>query len=210
MTKLFKTLHFLMREVVVIAVGDSGSGKSSFGNLYLRKECFNVSALVDVNTRNPIFNSNEIDNMIRTYFDTEGHCDGNSADSQQIQKLALYLREKNPLVNGFVIVLNGQCPRFTQGVKDLIKFAYTSFGGNHVLDHFCVVFTRIYSNFPNLPNRKHLENEYRWRIMNYISEISGISQIPDVPIFFTDCDDPEGSETKSKVDQFHGQHQEIR
>lgn len=193
-----------MKEVTLIAIGDSGSGKSSFGNMYLQKQIFDVSDSADPCTRNPVFGMNEIGGLIRRFCDTEGHCDGNSVNSQQIQKLATYLGEKNPQVNGIVIVLNGQCPRFSQGVKDLIKFAYKSFGGEKILAHISVVFTRCFAVLPKIPDRTKLNKEYKAHIMNYISEISGIQDVPDVPVFFADCDDPDGDETKSNLIQFHG------
>ena len=193
-----------MKEVVVIGVGDSGSGKSSFGNLYLNKQCFDESDSPDPCTKNPIFQQNEIDGMIRKYYDTEGHCDGNSVTSKQIQKLAIYLSEQNPLVNSVAIILNGQCPRFSQGVKDLIKFAYVSFGGEKVLGYICIVFTMCFSILPNNPNRNKRREEYKEHAMKYLSEISGIKDIPEVPVFFVDCKDPSGEETKTNLIQFHG------
>ena len=72
----------------------------------LKSSCFEEGDDPDPCTKDPIFNYNIIDGIMRKFFDTEGLYDDNNVMSQQIQKLAMYLGEKNPLVNS-VVVLNG-------------------------------------------------------------------------------------------------------
>lgn len=61
-----------------------------------------------------------------------------------------------------------------------------------------------FSLLPNNLNRNKRREEYKEHAMKYLSEISGIKDIPEVPVFFVDCKDPSGEETKTNLIQFHG------
>jgi hypothetical protein len=67
------------------------------------------------------------DGLTRNVIDTEGHADGNSMSSEQIQTLALFLRKWSKGVNGVCVILNGQSDRFSQGIKDTLQWACSTF-----------------------------------------------------------------------------------
>jgi hypothetical protein len=113
--------------VTCVLVGDTGAGKSEFGNRYLGTQLFAASDSPFPVTLAPKAESKVIAGLSHYVIDTEGHADGNSVSSEQIQKLALFLREWQFGVNAVCIVLNGQHDRFSQGIKDTLRWAYNTF-----------------------------------------------------------------------------------
>lgn len=192
-------------EVSICIVGNKGVGKSSFGNLYLKTNAFKANDGTMADTKDTIVKMNEVDGMKRWVIDTEGLDDENSINSVQIQNLAKLMRNYERGINAFVIVLNGSHPRFSQGVKDIIKFTYNAFATKEVLNHICIVFTNC--DNPRFPNRSQKKKEYLKCIQNYLSEISSvpIKEIPEIPIYFVDSyAEEDNSETPENMIQFHG------
>lgn len=137
--------------------------------------------------------------------DTEGLNDGESINSIQIQNLAKLMRNYERGVNAIVVVLNGQYDRFSQGVKDIIKFTYNAFSDKKAMNNMCIVFTRCLD--PKRPNRQTKRTMYMSKVRSYLSEISGVplSDVPEIPVFFVDCYPEEGDkDTPSNMVQFHG------
>lgn len=193
------------QEVTICLIGDTGAGKSSFGNYYLGKEEFAASDSTDPVTLEAFAKSNEVEGCKRWVIDTEGLNDGQSINAVQIQNLAKLMRNYERGVNAITIALNGQYDRFSQGVKDIIKFAYNAFGTKEALNHICIVFTKCYDT--RRPNRETKRTMYKEAVRKYLSEVSGIAleQIPEIPIFFVDCyPDDDNEETKENMIQFHG------
>ncbi|KAK8838301.1 hypothetical protein M9Y10_035724 [Tritrichomonas musculus] len=192
-------------EVTILMIGDTGVGKSSFGNIYLEKPIFEASDSTDPVTLKADAQSNKINGCTRYAIDTVGFNDGQSIDSVQIQNLAILMRNYLRGVNGIVIVLNGMCDRFSQGVKDVIRFSYNAFGTREALSHICLVFTKCIDK--NYPNRDTKRTKYRDCVRKYLSEISGVQldQVPEIPVFFVDCYPRDNdNETKENMVQFHG------
>jgi hypothetical protein len=85
-------------------------------------------------------------NGMRQYvIGTEGHADGNSVSSEQIQKLASFLKSWTLAVNGVCIVLNGEHDRFSQGIKGIFRWSYYTFGSPEVLNNIYIMFMRCYA-----------------------------------------------------------------
>ncbi|KAK8876414.1 hypothetical protein M9Y10_006620 [Tritrichomonas musculus] len=191
-------------EVTIFMVGDAGAGKSSFGNLYLEADAFEANDSAMPDTKNTVTRSNEVDGMKRWAIEAESLNDGNSINSIQIQNLAKLMMNYERGVNAIVIVLNGRCPRFSQGVKDIIKFSYNAFDTKEVLNHMCIVFTNCENT--DFLNRNQKKIEYLKCIQNYLSEISSfpVEEIPEIPMFFVDCYPKESNtETPENMTQFH-------
>jgi hypothetical protein len=139
--------------VTCVLIGDTGVGKSEFWNRYLGNRVFEANDSPFPVTLEPKTQSAVINGMTRHVIDTEGHADGNSISSQQIQKLSLFLKDWRQGVNGVCAILNGQNDRFSQGIKDTLRWAYNTFGTKDVLSHICIIFTRCYDGIP-YPNRQ--------------------------------------------------------
>jgi hypothetical protein len=184
-------------------IGDTGVGKSEFGNRYLRQRLFEANDGPNPVTLQPKVQSTQTDGLTRYVIDTEGHADGNSISSEQIQKLALLLKQWDKGVNGICIVLNGQSDRFSQGVKDALRWAYNTFGTPDVLSHICIAFTRCYDAVP-YPNRQRKQVEYMGCVQRFLGEVAGTTNVPTIPVFFVDSLNLESAETERNMTQFHG------
>ncbi|KAA6402434.1 MAG: putative AIG1 family protein [Streblomastix strix] len=193
-----------VRKVVLMVIGDTGTGKSSFGNLYLGRPAFKESDSPAPVTLESTSASSVVDGITRTVIDTEGLSDGQNSTAEQVQKLALFLRGWNEGVNAIGVCLNGQHDRFSQSVKDIIRFAYNAFGTKEALGHIFIVFTNCFAFLPNKPNCTVKTTEYQQYVQNFLKEISGAPQVPEIPIFFVDTQDADGYETKQSMIQIHG------
>jgi hypothetical protein len=189
--------------VTCLVIGDTGAGKSEFANRYLGQSLFEANDGPMAVTAEPISHSTIVDEMTRRVIDTEGHADGNSISSVQIQKLACFCRTWKYGVNGICIVLNGQHDRFSQGIKDTIRWVYNTFGTPEVLNYICLVFTRCFDAVA-FPNRQRKRIEYRRCVQQFLTEISSVSSVPEIPIFFVDSLDLKSTETEHNLIQFHG------
>jgi hypothetical protein len=154
-------------------------------------------------TLEPQVKSSVVDGITRQVIDTEGHADGNSVSSEQIQKLALFFRAWKQGVNGICVVLNGQSDRFSQGIRDTLRWAYNTFGTPDVLDHICVVFTCCYDGIAK-PNRNNKKTEYHACVQDFLREVSGVKTVPTIPFFFVDSLNYQSEDTKNNMVQFHG------
>jgi hypothetical protein len=189
--------------VTCMLIGDTGVGKSEFGNRYLGQRVFEATDSPNPVTLKPNIQSTQINGLTRYVIDTEGHGDGNSISSEQIQSLALVLTEWENGVNGICIVLNGQNDRFSQGVKDLLRWAYHTFTCRDTLNHICIVFTRCYDAVP-YPNREQKQLEYTTCVQRFLGEVAETTDVPTIPIFFVDSLNHESPETERNMIQFHG------
>jgi predicted GTPase len=190
-------------KVTVLLVGTTGDGKSAFANRYLEEEAFETNDSPDPVTLEPQARSSRVDDVVRQVIDTEGHADGNSISSQQIQKLAAFVRDWRDGVNGIAVVLNGQADRFSQGAKDTLRWVYNTFGTPEVLSHICIIFTRCYDSVRQ-PNRPRKTTEYRQRVQTFLAEVSGLADVPVIPVYFVDSLDWNSQQTQDNMVQFHG------
>jgi hypothetical protein len=192
-----------IKMVTCLLIGDTGVGKSQFGNRYLGKIVFEANDNPNPVTLKPQVQSSILnDGLTRYVIDTEGHADGNSISSEQIQKLALFLQEWKQGVNGICIILNGQHDRFSQGVKDTLRWAYNTFSNFDILSHICIVFTRCYDGIPN-PNQQQKKSQYHDCVLKFMMDISDKSSIQTIPMFFVDSVNLESVNTEQNMIQFH-------
>ena len=197
--------HNNNKEVSILLIGDTGTGKSTFGNYYLKEQVFEENDSEEPVTTEVVCKSKPVDGYQRYVIDTEGLNDGQSINAVQIQNLAKFMKSYDRGINVIAIILNGQYDRFSQGVKDIIQFAYNAFGTREALENMCIVFTKCYST--TNPKRETKQTKYRNAVKQYLSEISGspLREIPDIPIFFVDCKpEHENKDSESQLSLFHG------
>jgi hypothetical protein len=189
-------------ELVVLAIGDTGTGKSSFGNLYLKDSKFLESDSPTPVTKETSACYSDIDGMRRYVIDTQGLEDGETINEVHIQQMGEFLKNWKQGIHAIAILLNGQQPKFSQSAQDIIRFAYNIFETPDSLNNICLVFTRCFEAIPDSPNRDTLQTEYRQVIQNFLEGVSGARLNQEVPIFFVDTQDPNGSETESNMAKF--------
>jgi hypothetical protein len=153
-------------------------------------------------TLEPKVASSVVDGYLRCVIDTEGHEDGNTIGSELISRLADFLKKWQNGVNGVCIVLNGQYDRFSQGIKDILQWSYNTFGTPDVLNHICIIFTRCYDGCSQ-PNRAKKQSQYRTTVQEFLMKISGVSNVPLLPVFFVDSLNYNSDETTRNIINFH-------
>jgi hypothetical protein len=79
--------------VTCLLIADTGVGKNEFGNRYPRAKRFDANHRPCPVTLAPETGSTIVDGVTRYAIDTEGHADGNSISSEQIQNLALLFKQ---------------------------------------------------------------------------------------------------------------------
>jgi hypothetical protein len=188
--------------VTCLVIGDTGVGKSEFGNRYLRAKLSKANDSPYPVALDPATQSTVIDGMTRYVIDTEGHCDGNSASSEQIQQLTDFLKQWKLGVNAVCIALNGHDFRFSQGVKDTLRWADNSFGTPDVLNHMCIVYTHCCDGATR-PNCQRRETDYRQCVQQFLRDVSNNATVPFIPFFFVDSLSYESAETERNLTQFH-------
>ena len=186
--------------VVVMFIGDTGAGKSSVGNLYLKDKAFEASQKAEACTLVPKHQSRIVNGTERIVIDTEGFDDGDHITEDQIEKLAHYLKTFPIGINAIGVVIQYSRMRLTRGVKDVIKFIYDAFG-DVILSHLCIIWT--FSKYR--PEDWKVRNEdYKPKITNYLCEISGKKEIPNIPFYYVNCDKPDKDFVVENMTQFHG------
>jgi hypothetical protein len=185
-------------------IGDTGNGKSELGNRLLEKKVFETGDSPEPVTLEPKVGSAVLDGVTRHVIDTEGHADGNSVSSTQIQKLAAFLKNWTKGVNCICVVLNGQQDRFSQGIKDTLRWGYNTFDTREVLDNICIIFTRCFAGV-RIPDRERKQIDYRRCVRAFLGEVSGqrIERVPKIPVFFVDSLGEGDIETERNLVQFH-------
>jgi hypothetical protein len=193
--------------VIVLAIGDTGVGKSCFLNRWLEEEAFEASDSPDPVTLAPETAERDMGSLRRVAIDTQGLADGQTIEAEQITQLATFLQAWMRGVHAVVIVLNGQFDRFSQGVQDTLAFAYNAFGNREILSNICIAFSKCYAVLPYSPNRDRKRTEYRQRVQDHLRRISGVDSAPEIPVFFGDWLEVGGdpnSETNRTMVQFLG------
>jgi len=128
----------------IILLGSTGSGKSSLANVLLGRphdfkaendfdgsQCFVAGEGTQGVTRNTCAETGRWDGDDEkpvTVIDTPGFGDDVESDRETVEQLVKFLKEEIKQVNAFVILFNGQSPRFTHGLKSMIKLFENIFG----------------------------------------------------------------------------------
>ena len=131
-------------EHVMVMLGRTGDGKSTTGNLFARILEFSSSKVFEEgegpesHTQAPKAISNGLFEIV----DTPGLMDNKGAvyDEKNMIEIVKYLKGKGK-VNGFILVVNEQAPRFDDGMQNAVKLLVDTFGPQ-MLKQTGVLFTR--------------------------------------------------------------------
>jgi len=175
-------------QVTLVALGQTGAGKSCFLNAYLRlsNDRFLIGDSPDAVTQLTQIKHNMIDGLKRCGIDTQGINDTQGLDSVHVQQMVQFLRSYPHGVNGICLVINVQHDRFDEGTKKLVRLMHNFFNNNDFWNHVAIVFTKCYRQVPVNKNVKR--NEYRAKVTQLVNECTnGLS--PLLPVYFVDSSD---------------------
>jgi predicted GTPase len=117
-------------ETTVSALGRTGDGKSEFLNAYLQTPAFTVSDDPRSCTGMTTSSENLVSSHLRRGIDTQGIEDSEGVDAANVQQMVSFLKDWTNGVNAFALVINGQSPRFDQGIQKLVKILDSFFNNN--------------------------------------------------------------------------------
>lgn len=174
-----------MKEVIAIAIGETGAGKSANGCGYLNVEnvLIHDESPNSVTTKTIIVN-NIIDDINYGYIDCPGIFSSDNDDKKYIKKTVKFLKNKIKGVNAFFITLNVHNKRFNKNLQLMLKYINYLFKNPNIWKQTALIFTHC---FQGTYNREILEKEMQPEIVKYIKSLSNCKDIDfELPIFCVD------------------------
>lgn len=175
-------------------MGQTGSGKSSLGNMILGRDEFDVSDDYQSCTERSTKKTSSIYPFI-DIIDTPGLSDSNGRDQAHTEQMLDFIKGLNDNerknINLVLIVINFYCRRLDEETQKMILFLSNVFPIN-LSHHIGIVFTRYVHHQARQNNRNNIDpriisqQSYVPQIMKIISEESKERLNLDVPIFFLD------------------------
>lgn len=174
-----------MKSVTILVIGDTGVGKSQFGNAFLQNdEAFMVSDLPCSETYKTCSQSNVINNTTINYIDTPGLNSSDGYDSYYIQEMIEFLKKWELGINAIGLLINIQNPRFSLDTQKLIQLYNNFFNNPMIWNQVVLIFTR---SFPGYYDKNIAKGLYRNKVQEFIKKLPGCGDInPEIPCFFVD------------------------
>ena len=127
----------------VIILGETGVGKSNFGNFLIKDNKFEISPSPNSMTLNVQQGESKEIIVLDTPGVNDTSTDENIEEKHLIEITKAFKNEKN--LNTILILLNYQTPRLSRNLKIMIKLFCSVFKISFFLKHLGIVFTRCYT-----------------------------------------------------------------
>ena len=191
----------------LILIGETGTGKSSFGNFALGIENgFEVSDDPESCTKDTIRKISQIDPLI-SIVDTPGLQDSKGRDRIHYEKMLKIIKQMENL-HFILIVLNFTCPRNTSSLQYMIKFLCNVFPRNFA-HHVGIVFTHYDHDYQMKINKKKSDPREKRKtlikeIMELISQTTNEELFLGPPVYYLDSyiDDDNSKEELNRLFAF--------
>ena len=160
----------------ILLLGETGVGKSSFGNYIIGKEKFLTQGGGSSVTKTIIGEISERDSYKDIYIiDTPGTQDSKGGDEKYLEELKNSFEDKNAGVRAICLLLNFSQPRFSEYLQKQIHTYYLLFPMENFWEHICIIFTKTYyyipeDEFNKTKNDLESENGLLNEIINYIKQ----------------------------------------
>jgi len=174
----------------IILIGETGSGKSSFGNFALGiEDAFKVSDDPKLCTTETIRNISRLDPEI-CIVDTPGFEDSQDGDKIHYEQMLKIIKKMQDL-NFILLVFNYTSPRFTSSIQFMIKILCSVFPRN-LAHHVGILFTHYDHEYQIRINKKKKKEpkeerkEFIKEIMELISQTTNEELFLGPPVFYLD------------------------
>ena len=127
----------------VIILGETGVGKSNFGNFLIKDNKFKISQSLNSITLNVQQGESKEIIVLDTPGVNDTSTDENIEEKHLIEITKAFKKEKN--LNTILILLNYQTPRLSRNLKIMIKLFCSVFKISFFLKHLGIVFTRCFT-----------------------------------------------------------------
>jgi len=185
----------------IIALGETGNGKSSFCNTFFSSPQFQVGNSLDSQTEKVEGKYGEGEYKDIFIIDTPGLNDseGEQKDKEHIQTMKEYIKI-NPRIKGILMVFNFNDNRIKGSVKKSIQIFYDFFPMPNFWEHVIILFSHYDTN--NEERLNLLKTEFTKKLKELAETIKRINPdliIPDsFPMFFCNLAKP-NQETKENI-----------
>ena len=170
-----------------VLLGESGSGKSSFGNYVAGENVFEISDDPISCTKDIIRAKSKLDPEIGIV-DTPGISDCSGSDKAHYEKMLKAIKEMGP-VHLILIILNFTSPRLTVSLQNMIKFLCNVFP--NFTHHVGIVFTHYDHDFQMKINKSKTDPRDNRKniiidIMKLINKTTNEDEFLGLPIYYLD------------------------
>lgn len=190
----------------LLAMGNTGIGKSTFLNLISGSQKFKTSSDGKSCTKDISTHEFQFDDIFMESFDSPGLNDSEGEDQENMDKVTNFLRNYEHGLNAVAILISFSDHRLDSNLQRSIKYLYNFFGDGNFWFHVCIIVTHCppYQEDIDEAKRSMTTGEYSLHsvMQQMIKDVCNLDKEPDIPFFFFDSMHPNYPPTVDSLPQF--------